>query len=63
MVKLELEKKKKKEVKGGDVFDTVVGTVADAFVHHDIPWMAKKSEMGRYGASELMRNKNPQKKL
>ena len=34
-----------------------------AFVHHGIPLMAKKSvEMGRYGASELMRNKNLQKK-
>ena len=29
-----------------------------------LPWMAKKSvEMGRYGASELMRNKNLQKKV
>ena len=57
--KLEEEKK----VKGGDVFDTVVGTAADAFVHHGLPWMAKTSvEMGRYGASELMRNKNLQKK-
>ena len=37
----------KKEVKGVDVFDTVVGTVADAFVHHAPPWMAKTSvEMG-----------------
>ena len=35
----------------------------DLFVHHGIPWMAKKLvEMGRYGASELMRNKNLQKK-
>ena len=34
-----------------------------AFVHHGIPWMAKKSvEMGRYGASELMRNIYLQKK-
>ena len=48
---------------GAGVFDTVVGTAADAFVHHGIPWMAKKSvEIGRYGASELMRNKNLQKK-
>ena len=30
---------------------------------HAIPWLAKKGvEMGRYGASELMRNKNMQKK-
>ena len=33
------------------------------FIHHGIPWMAKKTcQMGRYGASELMRNKNLQKK-
>lgn len=45
------------------VFDTVVDTAADAFVHHGIPWLAKKSvEMGRCGASEIMRNKNLQKK-
>lgn len=45
------------------VFDTVVDTAADAFVHHGIPWMAKTSvEMGRYGSRELMRNKNLQKK-
>ena len=62
---MELEKKtgRGKQVKGGDVFDTVVGTAADAFVHHGISWMAKKFvEMGRYGASELMQNKNLQKK-
>ena len=48
---------------GGDLFDSVVGTAADAFVEHALPWMAKKTvEMGRYGASELMRNKNLQKK-
>ena len=48
---------------GGDLFDTVVGTAADAFVEHALPWMGKKTlEMGRYGASELMRNKKLQKK-
>ena len=63
--KLELEKKLEgeKKVKGGDVFDTVVATAADAFVHHGISWMEKKSvEMGRYGASELMQNINLPKK-
>lgn len=62
---MELEKKLEgeKKVKGGDVFDTVVATAADAFVHHGIPWMAKKTvEIGRYGATELMRNENLQKK-
>ena len=33
------------------------------FIHHGIPWMSKKTfEMGRYVASELMRNQNLQKK-
>ena len=48
---------------GSGVFDTVVGTAVDGFVHYGLPWMGKKAvEMGRYGASELMRNKNLQKK-
>ena len=48
---------------GAGVFDTVVGTAVDVFVHYGLPWMGKKAvEMGRYGASELMRNKNLQKK-
>ena len=48
---------------GSGLFDTVVGTAVDGFVHYDLPWMGKKAvEMGRYGASELMRNKNLQKK-
>ena len=56
-------KKKKIQKVGGDVFDTVVGTAADALVHHAVPWIAKKSvEMGRYGLSEAMRNKNLPKK-
>ena len=38
---------------GGDFFDTVVGTAAEAFTEHALPWMGKKTvEMGRYGASE-----------
>ena len=41
----------------------VGGIAADALYHHGIPWLAKKTvEMGRYGASELMRNKDLQKK-
>ena len=40
----------------------VGGIAADALYHHGIPWLAKKTvEMGRYGASELLRNKNLQK--
>ena len=48
---------------GAGVFDTVAGTAVDGFVHYGLPWMGKKAvEMGQYGASELMRNKNLQKK-
>ena len=48
---------------GSGLFDTAVGTAVDGFVHYGLPWMGKKAvEMGRYGASELMRNKNLQKK-
>ena len=47
---------------GGDVFDTVVGTAAEAFVEHGLPWMGRKAvEMGRYGASEALRNKKTTK--
>ena len=67
----QLEKEKNKEKakklispsKGAGVFDIVVGTAVDGFVHYGVPWMAKKPvEMGRYGAREFMRNKNLQKK-
>ena len=48
---------------GSGLFDTVVGTAVDGFVNYGLPWMGKKAvEMGRYGASELMRNKNLQNK-
>ena len=41
----------------------VGGIAADALYHHGIPWLAKKTiEMGRYGASELMRDPKLQKK-
>ena len=39
------------------------GVAADAFIDYGVPWLAKKTvEMGRHGASELMRNKKLQKK-
>ena len=39
------------------------GIAVDVLYHHGIPWLAKKTvEMGRYGASEIMRDKNLQKK-
>ena len=41
----------------------VGGIAADALYHHGISWLAKKTiEMGRYGASEIMRDKKLQKK-
>ena len=53
----------KKSLKGNGVLTDVGGIAADALYHHGIPWLAKKTvEMGRYGAFELLRNKNLQKK-
>ena len=50
-------------MKGDGIMTDVGGIAADALCHHGIPWLAKKTvEMGRYGASELLRNKNLQKK-
>ena len=41
----------------------MVGTAVDGFVEYGLPWMESKAvEMGRYGASELIRNKKLQKK-
>ena len=43
--------------------DTVAGTALDAFVHHTLPNMAKKTvEVGRYYGSEALRNPKLQKK-
>ena len=50
-------------MKGDGIMTDVGGIAADALYHHGIPWLAKKTvEMGLYGASELLRNKNLQKK-
>ena len=50
-------------MKGDGVLTDVGGVAADALFHYGIPYLAKKTvEMGRYGASELMRDKNLQKK-
>ena len=39
------------------------GVAADALIHYGVPWLAKKAvEMGRYGASELKRNKRLKKR-
>lgn len=49
--------------KGGDLFDLAVGTATDLFVEHGLPWMGKKVvEMVRYYGSDVLRNKNLQKK-
>ena len=53
----------KKSLKGDGIMTDVGGIAADALYHHGIPWLAKKTvEMGRYGASELLRNPSLQKK-
>ena len=50
-------------MKGDGIMADVGGIAADALYHHGIPWLAKKTiEMGRYGASELMRDPKLQKK-
>ena len=55
--------KKKLKFQGDGIATDIGGVAADAFIHYGVPWMAKKTvEMGRYGASELMRNKKLQKK-
>ena len=41
----------------------MVGTAVDGFVEYGLPWMGRKAvEMGRYGASEALRNKKLQRK-
>ena len=51
-----------KQQQDDGILTDVGGIAADALYHHGIPWLAKKTvEMGRYGASELMRNRNLQK--
>ena len=53
------KKKSLKQQQGEGVLTDVGRIAADALYHHGIPWLAKKTvEMGRYGASELLRNKN-----
>ena len=52
-----------KQQQGERILTDVGGIAADALYHHGIPWLAKKTvEMGRYGTSELRRNKNLRKK-
>ena len=56
-------KKRLKQQQGEGIMTDVGGIAADALYHHGIPWLAEETvEIGRYGASELIRNKNLQKK-
>ena len=56
-------KKSLNKQQGKGIATDIGGVAADAFLHYGVPWLAKKTvEMGRYGASESMRNKNLQKK-
>ena len=48
---------------GQGIATDIGGVAADAFLHYGVPWLAKKTfEMGRYGTSELMRNKKTSEK-
>ena len=56
-------KKSLTKQQGQGIATDIGGVATDALIHYGVPWLAKKTvEMGRYGASELMRNKKPQKK-
>ena len=58
-----LGKKSLNKQQGQGIATNIGGVAADAFLHYGVPWLAKKTvEMGRCGASELMRNKKLQKK-
>ena len=48
---------------GDGIGKDISGTAMDLFLHHGVPYLAKKGvEMGRYYASEAMRNPQLQKK-
>ena len=50
-------------VEGAGIGSTLGEMALEGVTMHAIPWLGKKAvEMTRYGASELMRNKNVQKK-
>ena len=50
-------------IQGEGIASSVGNVAADILIQHGIPWLAKKTfEMGRYGASELMRNKKTSEK-
>ena len=52
-----------KPVQGAGIGSTLGEMALEGVTMHAIPWLGKKAvEMTRYGANELMRNKNLQKK-
>ena len=56
-------KKSLNKQEGQGIATDIGGVAADALIHYGVPWLAKKPvEMGRYGASELKRNKKLQEK-
>ena len=58
-----LGKKSLIKQQGQGIATDIGGVAADTLIYYGVPWLAKKTvEMGRYGASELMRNKKLQKK-
>ena len=60
---MEWGKKSLNKQQGQGIATDIGGVAADAFLHYGVPWLAKKTvKMGRYGASELMRNRKLQKK-
>ena len=48
---------------GAGILDSLADTGLDLFIHHGVPYLAKKGvEMGRYDGSEALRNPKIQKK-
>ena len=63
MLNVEFKKKKIVKQQGSGIGSTLGEMALEGVTMHAIPWLRKKAvEMGRYGASELMRNKKLQKK-
>ena len=64
MLNVELKKTRFVSNTSGKGIGSTLGEMAlEGVTMHAIPWSGKRAvEMGRYGASELMRNKKLQKK-
>ena len=60
---MESGKKSLNKQQGQGIATDIGGVAADAFIHYGVPWLGKKAvKMGRYYASEAMRNPKLQKK-